>query len=226
MTTTAPTQTPTQTPTHSDAFIEEHRDINTSCHDWWDYVEEDFKLHTLAPLGIDADRINFSLSYSQGDGASFDGRIHDWQLFLPYVYRQHPEHPCHHPLVLTHAQVDWTMHWKDRGRCPCLSASDFSTDLRGADHGPNDLCDPDSFDDWHYNYGPQPYKDPDNLTAHTTYALLADIDPALVEKHCIEAIIDLAYDLYKALRDEYEYLTSDEAVIDTLIANDITETDE
>lgn len=43
-------------------------------YDWWDYLEQDFT-DRMAAEGVRVDRILFSLSYSQGDHASFVGRV-------------------------------------------------------------------------------------------------------------------------------------------------------
>ena len=43
-------------------------------YDWWEYLEQDFT-DRMAAEGVRVDRILFSLSHSQGDYASFVGRV-------------------------------------------------------------------------------------------------------------------------------------------------------
>lgn len=60
--------------------IEANRDINTQ-YNWYDLVTEGFK-EDLAEDGVEVDDVRFSGFYSQGDGASFTGKVGDMQLFL------------------------------------------------------------------------------------------------------------------------------------------------
>lgn len=53
--------------------MERYRDINVD-HDWWDCTYDYWKSR-LERMGVDVEEINFSGFWSQGDGASFTGRI-------------------------------------------------------------------------------------------------------------------------------------------------------
>ena len=63
----------------NDELIDKHWDINVS-YDWWDFTYEQFKIDMLAK-GITVDEMYFTGFYSQGDGASFIGRV-DMIAFL------------------------------------------------------------------------------------------------------------------------------------------------
>ena len=56
-----------------DKVLDKHRDINTD-HDWWECTYEMWK-EDLHELGFYETDIRFSGFYSQGDGASFTGRV-------------------------------------------------------------------------------------------------------------------------------------------------------
>jgi len=60
--------------------IEANRDINTY-HDWHEYAIEEFK-SDLADEGVSVDDVQFTGFYSQGDGASFTGKVENMKLFL------------------------------------------------------------------------------------------------------------------------------------------------
>ena len=47
-------------------------------YDWWDWTEERLR-ETLAPAGVRVDKLWFRLSYSQGDYATFEGHIMVWE---------------------------------------------------------------------------------------------------------------------------------------------------
>lgn len=61
-----------------DKVLDKHRDINTD-YDWWDCTCESWKEDLIESGFYDTD-IRFSGFYSQGDGASFIGRVdvHKW----------------------------------------------------------------------------------------------------------------------------------------------------
>lgn len=59
--------------TAKDKAIEKLHDINTDW-SWWDFVYEDFTTF-CSEVGIEVDKINFALSYSQGDGSAFRADI-------------------------------------------------------------------------------------------------------------------------------------------------------
>ena len=60
--------------------------LETQClHDWWDTVDADFK-EDVKPLGLYVDTIHFSLGYCQGDYASVTGTLdmHKWLQMAGY----------------------------------------------------------------------------------------------------------------------------------------------
>lgn len=53
--------------------LEDHRYIETD-YDWWEFTYEDFK-QFCEEIGVKVEKINFQLSYSQGDGAAIKASI-------------------------------------------------------------------------------------------------------------------------------------------------------
>lgn len=61
--------------------IDKNREINTEMIDWWDPIIEGY-IEELSEIGVDKVDIEFMISYSQGDGASFTGIVNDNKKFL------------------------------------------------------------------------------------------------------------------------------------------------
>lgn len=184
----------------NERLIEKYRDINVS-HEWWDCVYDDY-VHTLENKGFttSTDQICFSGFWSQGDGASFTGRIfgEDMADFMTqhglaerypsaYFFAQHKDlyvrcesssnHYCHEHTVCI------SLHEQ-------LSNSYDEDDPRG-----------DIYEAMTQNFN--------NKEFHELEAEIAEILRGYMRS------------LYYDLRTEYEYLTSDEAVWETIQANDL-----
>jgi hypothetical protein len=164
-------------------------------YDWWDCMEESFK-NSMGEKGVSVSRIYFSLSYSQGDYASFEGSI---------------------------SVDEWMAHKGYDNTYPALylAAKDYGEFARVSSHN---------------NRGSWPRVNLDYLVGNT--------DPAGIFKHLDrEAWDELVYEqfsaagledemqsfvedecrqLYRDLRDEYEYLTSEESFIESCECNDVT----
>lgn len=191
------------TPEPNQNLIERHRDINTH-HDWWDYVYDDFQT-SMRQIGIEVDEMYFSGFWSQGDGACFDGAVSDWVKFLPAV---DPDY--NNPVLIAHASAFFSFSCKHYGhyyheRCVQYDA---------------DLPLPESSNDTSFaeEYSPYPV---DDLRTAAWLAVLTRYDPALLETSLREAFTGHMQNLYDLLESEYDYLTSDEAVWDSIVANDM-----
>ena len=64
--------------------IDSNRDYNTESYDWWEPIIEGFteEMEAIGMADIDC---QFSGFYSQGDGASFTGKVKDNELFLKEI---------------------------------------------------------------------------------------------------------------------------------------------
>lgn len=197
---------------YSEAFIDTHRNINVD-YEWWDSVYDDF--HTICGiLGIELDEHepSFSGFWCQGDGASWRGtysgvrvKFADGHMARVYTY----EEAC--TKIREHAPKDETLHKIADTLCYLnrTYGAVVAHVYRPSAHyvHSNTMC----IDEWSY------YFDADHAD---------EVDPdlaALIEETLITQFRALADWLYATLEKEHEYLTSDEAVVETLDANEIEE---
>lgn len=164
-------------------------------YDWWDYTEERFQEY-LEKDGVHVDRIFFNLSYSQGDYAGFEGyiRVPDFMALNGYDV-QYP--------ALYLAAKDYGDHAKvstKYGR----GASRISWDayLLG-NTGPSGVFSGLDQEAW------------DELVEE-------QFDEARLEDEMQSYVDDQGRGLYRMLRDEYEYLTSEETFIESCELNGVT----
>lgn len=189
-------------------LLEKHRDINVH-DDWWqptyDAFADDMRLK-----GIRVDKMYFSGFSSQGDGACFEGRVSDWSVFLPTVGVT-----C--PAVIALAKEHWTLTVEHRGRYCHEHSTHFDIYMPNPDdHGGYGSLP------FAEKYTPYPW-DADDIRTLAWLALLDRVDYAKLEEAMQEAFRDHMRDLYKRLEEEYEYLTSDDAVWEAIEANGLHE---
>lgn len=170
-------------------------------HDWWDYIYENEKTKAL-DRGVVIERIEFSGFHCQGSGAAFKGYVDmspDQILALlpcDLVARFHAFNAearllgCSILYLSPNARVNPT-------RCLNLSFEHY---------------DAVYWRESNYDYkGPSLDDDYRSITEDMTKAI-----DSVVEDLCK----DIASDIYSALEAEYEYLTSDEAVAETIRTNE------
>jgi len=189
-------------PTIPDDLIDTHRDINVS-HDWWDFTFQDFD-RVCDILGIDLDRYEpqFSGFHSQGDGASWVGvwgsydKQHEAIEHAPQEIRKHytGDDRLHH-IADTICMLN-RMYF--RMQVTLTRVGRYVHDgTMYADVSPYDISEDDAEEQF----------DPD------------------VWHHLNDTVQDLARDLagwlYERLEEEFEYLTSDDAVRESIIENDL-----
>ena len=190
-------------------LIEEHRDWNTQWHDWSESTVDLFcEDMDKEFINVASNDVNFSGFWSQGDGACFTGHITDAVAF-------------------------WKKHNK----------GEF------ADEFPKmalmtDICDADVFCPYIVDIGSHRYNHSNTKVVETSTPSMYDYNKT--DNTLIEVLFDnidkivaeevTAYDnwattvcrqymdeLYHKLEKEYEYLTSDEVVFESLLANDMIE---
>lgn len=182
------------------SILDRHRDINVD-HDWWDCVYDAFKADMDA-IGIEVDRVYFSGFWSQGDGACFEGRVDDWRLFLKsWGYTDE--------LVVQHFADHASFSVSHRGHYYHENCTRFDAEF----HLPDQYVDEDHFLEY-YGFG-------EELRDAALVAVLSKFDGRKLEGEFTEAFKDHMRDLYRRLENEYEYRTSDEAVLEALNANDM-----
>ncbi len=183
--------------------IDKHRHINVDGIDWWEYTYNEFT-ESMEQVGIEVERMYFSGFWSQGDGACFDGRIGDTKLFLDKHFT-----PTDYPMIRKLVSSGGSIVFKcsHRGHYYHENCTSFDVD-----------CDlfayvMDKPTDFH-----------EQVVEGMDKQLDVEMDD--FEKESVEIFKNYMRDLYRKLEKEYDYLVGDEAVKETIIANDLNETDE
>ncbi len=179
-------------------LIEKHRDINTD-YDWWDCVYDHFA-EEMRTKHIDVDKMLFSGFWSQGDGASFTGHITNSKAFME-THDLTETYPWVTKLLAAGGDFDLRI---ERTSHHYVHENTVSAYIASADMFCN-LLDSDEFRDL--------------ITTQWDKNLDKEYDQ--LESHVTEIIRDYCVDLYHRLEKEYDYLTSDEAVWDAIVANDL-----
>lgn len=186
-----------------DKLVEKFHDFNVD-HDWWDSTYDAFT-HDMKAIGIDVDKMYFSGFWSQGDGACFEGSVNDWELMLKSIgYTD--------PVLVAFAHDNWTFTSTQSGRYYHSGSMHFSDPLEGTGET----------EEWLISvYGPE--QDDDDLRNHVWAAKLTQFDFEQIHNELCEAFKSHADELYKMLEQEYEFLTSEECILESLNANDMLE---
>lgn len=174
-------------------ILERHRDINVD-HDWWEFTVEHFQ-EELESLGFADTDFRFSGFSSQGDGASFTG---DWDSAKMLTVKELKEKG----IVLS----DWAKELKRvlKGNLKDIKAKYATFSIKKTYHHYEHEHTVSIFDAKYWNsrkkeqYGIPPEEEDDILGGCWT-AMKA---------------------MYRILGKEYDYLTSDEAVEETLSVNE------
>ena len=159
-----------------------------------EHIKDDFT-ERCGQIGIRVDNIGYCISYSQGDGAHFDGRV-DVTTFMEHT-------------KLDERYLALYLAVKDDGSYVNVSTTH---------HGNMQVND---WNMWANQTAPSgvfkdlPQEDWEDLVD-------AQTDEADIEAKVLELCKDLANDLYDSLRDEYEWRTSEESFIESCECNDIT----
>lgn len=195
--------------TYSQDFIDAHRAFNVG-HDWWDSVYSDF--HQICEiLGIDLDKNepSFSGFWSQGDGASWTGAYNA-------VGRRIPTYDLAPQKIREHAPKDEELHRIADELC-LLARVYFPTYIQV------------SRNIGHYVHSST--MNVETLELCVGGEWYADYHDHGIADEVLDHVNDTLQDLFRALagwlyttlETEYDYLTSDEAVIESLEANEIEE---
>jgi len=180
--------------------------INVDDHSWWEDMEADFK-EQMKAVGIHVDRIYFSGFSSQGDGACFEGEVADWGLFLKSLgYTD--------SALIQHAKEHFRFSAKHSDHYYHERCVDFDVEMPMPDG--YEYIDEEFVE----NYSPYPV---DDIRSKAWQAVLQQFDGSTLAADCAEAFRGHMRDLYTSLGKEYDYLTSDEAVWDTIVANGLND---
>lgn len=174
-------------------LIDKHWDINVD-HDWWDCTYDEFKLEMIEK-GITIDDINFTGFYSQGDGASFTGRI-DMIQFLK-------AHDLEHIYMGATFFAGQGELWAEITRGDSRYCHEHSVEATLIDDTYNNFDDDIRFE------------------VYTRMEEILNNEWKDLEEEVNKICRSYMQDLYLRLRDEYEALTTREAIWETIVANDL-----
>jgi len=162
--------------------------------DWADWIKEDYESQ-MRCAGITVDNFEWDISYSQGDGAAFNGhvKVHEWMEDNPQYMEQY------YALYLACKQDgSYVKIRTSRGMYlhANINESLWGTDPEGIFNG----LDKDAWDE-----------------------LVSDqYDAASLEDEIKSMCERFMQDMYDKLRDEYENITSEDAFVESCVANDVT----
>jgi hypothetical protein len=182
-------------------ILDKYRYWNTE-HEWWDSTYDMFKEDMYAK-GINVTNMYFSGFCSQGDGACFEGQVCNWETFLKALGYDNQ-------VLIDFAKDSWSFSVKHSGHYYHENCTSFSDDM------PN----PDGEDDDYFIERYCRYTDPEDLRAIAELAILRSFDYESMTDEFEEFFKDSMRSLYRILGAEYDYLTSDEVVLESLEAND------
>jgi hypothetical protein len=181
-------------------LIEKYRDFNVEHIDWWESAYYNFR-EDMKVKHIEVDDIRFSGFWSQGDGASFTGYIRDNARF----FEDHDlgkEYPWITKLMGMGGdftlKIERTSHHyvhENTIGVDLIFTTLFSHIIEQRDDLRSAIADR-----WDQHLDEE-------------YASICGVVTGIVRDYCRE--------LYKQLEEEYNYLTSDEAVWEAIEANEL-----
>lgn len=181
-------------------------------YEWWDCTYANAK-EDGKEKGFDIEDIRFSGFWSQGDGASWTGRV-DLKQFLEHHLKE--DNPDHHRYFVLQALLDedWVEKYVTIDRYGFHYVHSQTMREGGVSLSPLDGLDEDSEERLQAD-GP--------LQRANVYQLHVGIDTgALVDdllKWIIEEAREFADKIYADLETEHEHLTSEESLIEGAYAN-------
>jgi hypothetical protein len=180
-------------------FIDKHRYINVDYDDWHECTSDHW-VEKLQEQGFHNVETGFTGFYSQGDGASFTGRLfHTGLVKFMELHGLAQRYP--HMFVMAQQQL--------------ISYNIYRTTHHYYhEHTVNIEGELDTI------YEPE---DETDLRENALYEVYCKAEYELTDlaRDILETSRGLMQDMYSDLRTDYEYLTSDEAVRETLMINDI-----
>lgn len=177
-------------------LIERYRDINVD-HQWWDYVYSYFT-EDMKAIGIDVRRMYFSGFWSQGGGACFNGKLDNTLVYLDHHHQD--QYPMIRKLLEHSGEV--YVECEQSGRYyheMCTSIWVSADTLAGM--------------------LPQPTEFHEQIAEQWQDLLNKEVDD--FEEDVTEQWRTYMRDLYRELEEEYDRLTSDEAVWEAIEANEL-----
>ena len=183
--------------------IENYYDIIVDCIGWWEFTFEDWqeKLKKELPF-LDDIEIHFSGFYSQGDGASFDATINNVEFMRWLLKSEKVNHKTINKIceLIEYGEIDFN---------PTIEKNSYA----------NHYCHHNTryieINEIYFDYM-------DNQKLKVKYEKLINNIFDKCEAWITELYRSYCKEIYQSLSNEYEYLTSEEAIKETLISNEYT----
>lgn len=181
-------------------------------YEWWQHTYQ-CAIEDGKEKGFDIEDIRFSGFWSQGDGASWTGRV-DLKQFLEHHLKE--DNPDHHRYFVLQALLDegWVEKYVTIERIGFHYVHSEMMREGGVSLSALDELDEDSEERLQYD-GP--------LQRANVYQLHVGIDTDALVDDLLEWIIeeakDFANEIYKDLETEHDHLTSEESLIEGAYAN-------
>ena len=183
----------------SDSLIEKYRHWNVEHVEWWQCTYEDFK-QQMGEQGIYVSDMYFSGFWSQGDGACFEGFVEDMKQYLEKNFKP-DDYPMIRKLLDGGGSVKFSV--KHSGHYYHENCTQFYIEADRLEH----VLDAPS--DFH-------------VAVLENYDQLLDGEIVDFEKESVEIFKNFMRKFYRDLEQEYDHLTSDEAVREAIEANELT----
>jgi hypothetical protein len=183
-------------------------------HEWWEHIYEHAKADG-PERGFEIEDVRFSGFWSQGDGASWTGRV-DLQKFLEYHLKE--DDPDYSRYFVLQAIVNENNGWVERYTNVNRSGFHYVHDnmMRLESISYSNLEDLDADDE-------ERLQEEGPLQRADIYQLRegADIDQLIdaLETWILEEAQAYARQIYKDLESEYDHLVSEESLIEAAEAN-------
>jgi hypothetical protein len=186
-------------------LIEKYREFSVD-YDWWDCIESDLK-EDLDEQGFELSQMYFRGFWSQGDGACFTGHMRSWKQFCEKV----PQFVADFPNT-------------------AIFLSDEGASYKITHHGHyyHKMCTRHELQDadieWYADTLEEDIADERGDMTELPMRLAiykAALQEEGVEQWLTEYFRDLMHDLYRRLEKEYDHLTSDEVVWESIQANEL-----
>jgi hypothetical protein len=162
-------------------------------HDWWEWVYADFTCE-MNKVGVSVDEINFRGFWSQGDHATFSCSM---RSSVETFIESHNLHEQYNAIYKLSSQGGVVIHKK----------LDRYSEVECEPWGYYDACEDEDMNEF--------YKVQYQEEVDTTYTEF--------DKDVIKILEGYEDDLYRQLEREYDSLTSDEVVWETIVGNELDE---
>jgi len=197
-------------------LTQKYWDINVE-HNWYDCIYEDLR-ERLTAIGVYVEDIGFSGFWAQGDGACFAGTIEDWSKFLPTVGFTSPEAIEY---MKSNARVSWTqnghyyhersVYYDWRGSLEVLPIPEDEDCLAVLMEDYANVC---------------PHHEPIKMLGWFNALRISPEYKYFCGRVDFEEVFKSEMrghmqDLYHALEEEYAHQTTEDAIWETIVANEL-----